>query len=60
LVELLFLVFLALRWLPESVGVLEVGQKASDFILTDMNDKPVTLAQLLTEQLNNKPPMACC
>jgi hypothetical protein len=50
------MVFLALQWLPESAGASEVGQKAPEFILTDMNDKPVTLDQLLTEQLNNKPP----
>jgi hypothetical protein len=53
---LLFLVFVAFRWLPESAGAPQVGQKAPDFTLTDTNNKPVTLAQLLTEPVNNKPP----
>jgi hypothetical protein len=53
---LLFLVFVAFRWLPESAGAPQVGQKAPDFTLTDSNDKPVTLAQLLSEPVNNKPP----
>ena len=37
---------------------MKVGQKAPDFTLTDSNDKPVTLAQLLTEPINNQPPKA--
>lgn len=53
---LLFLVFVAFRWLPESAGAPQVGQKAPDFTLTDTNNKPVTLAQLLTEPVNNHPP----
>lgn len=56
LAGLLFLVFVALRWLPESAGAPQVGQKAPDFTLTDLNNKPVTLAQLLSEPINNKPP----
>ena len=52
---LLFLVFVAFRWLPESAGAPQVGQKAPDFTLTDTNNKPVTLVQLLTEPVNNKP-----
>jgi hypothetical protein len=56
LAGLLFLVFVAFRWLPESAGAPQVGQKAPDFTLTDTNNKPVTLAQLLTEPVNNKPP----
>ncbi len=58
LAGLLFLVFVAFRWLPESAGAPQVGQKAPDFTLTDSNDKPVTLAQLLSEPVNNKPPKA--
>ena len=45
-------------WLPASTGAPQVGLKAPDFTLTDSNDQPVTLAQLLTEQVNNKPPAA--
>jgi hypothetical protein len=56
LAGLLFLVFVAFRWLPESAGAPQVGQKAPNFTLTDTNSKPVTLAQLLTEPVNNKPP----
>lgn len=53
---LLFLVFVAFRWLPESAGAPQVGHKAPDFALTDSNNRPVTLAQLLSEPVNNKPP----
>jgi hypothetical protein len=56
LAGLLFLVFVAGRWLPASPAAPQVGQKAPDFTLTDSNNKPVTLAQLLTEPVNNKPP----
>jgi hypothetical protein len=55
---LLFGVFVAGRWLPASAGAPQVGQKAPDFTLADSNNKPVTLAQLLTEPVNNKPPKA--
>ena len=55
---LLFLVFVAFRWLPESAGAPQVGQKAPDFTLTDVNNKPVALAQLLSEPVNNQPPKA--
>ncbi len=53
---LLFVVFVAGSWLPASAGAPQVGQKAPDFTLTDSNNKPVTLAQLVTEPVNNKPP----
>jgi peroxiredoxin len=43
-------------WLPASTGAPHVGQKAPTFTLNDPNDSPVTLAQLLTEPINNKPP----
>jgi hypothetical protein len=58
LAGLLFAVFVAGRWLPASAAAPQVGQKAPDFTLTDSNNKPVTLAQLLTEPVNNKPPKA--
>jgi len=51
-----FGVFVAGRWLPASTGAPNIGQKAADFTLTDSNNKPVTLAQLLSEPINNKPP----
>ena len=53
---LLFSVLVFGRWVPASVGAPQVGQKAPDFTLTDSNSKPVTLAQLLSEPINNKPP----
>lgn len=55
LAGLLFLIYVMGSWLPKSVGAPQVGQKAPAFTLTDSNDKPVTLAQLLNEPVNNKP-----
>jgi hypothetical protein len=58
LAGLLFVIFIVGSWLPASSAAPQVGQKAPDFTLTDSNDKPATLAQLLTEPINNKPPKA--
>jgi hypothetical protein len=59
LAALLFLIFVMGSWLPPSSAAPEVGQKAPDFTLIDSNDKPVALAQLLTEpSINNKRPKA--
>jgi hypothetical protein len=52
----LFMFFVEGRRLPASVAAPQVGQKAPGFTLTDPNSKPVTLAQLLNEPFNNKPP----
>jgi|SRR5687768_3124424 len=52
----LFLYFVEGRRLPASAAAPQVGQKAPDFTLTDPNTKPTTLAQLLSEPINNKPP----
>ena len=52
----LFVIFVTGKWLPASAAAPQVGRKAPDFTLTDSNNKPVTLAQLLTEPVNNKPP----
>jgi hypothetical protein len=54
-----FFVFIALiqsRWLPASQAAPAVGQKFQEFTLTDTNNQPVTLASLLSQPLNNKPP----
>lgn len=54
-----FFVFITLiqsRWLPASQAAPAVGQKAPDFTLTDTNGQPVTLASLLSQPINNKPP----
>ena len=56
LAGLLFLIYVMGSWLPASSAAPQVGQKAPVFTLIDSNDKPVTLAQLLTEPINNKPP----
>jgi hypothetical protein len=56
LAGLLFVVYVMGSWLPASSAAPRVGQKAPDFTLNDLNDKPVTLSQLLTEPLNNQPP----
>jgi hypothetical protein len=58
LAALLFVVFVAGSWLPASTAAPQVGQKAPQFTLIDSNDRPVTLAQLLTEPINNQPPKA--
>jgi len=50
------MIFVMGSWLPRSPGAPQVGQKAPDFTLTDSNNKPVTLAQLLTEPIDDKPP----
>ena len=55
LAGLLFMIYVMGSWLPASAGAPQVGQRAPDFSLTDPNNKPVTLAQLLTEPINNKP-----
>lgn len=51
-----FSYFVVARWLPGSPGAPQVGQKAPDFILADSNNKPVSLSELLTQPINNKPP----
>ena len=56
LAALLFMFFVMGSWLPASTGAPQVGGKAPAFTLTDSNDKPVTLAQLLVEPINNQPP----
>ena len=56
LAGLLFMFFVMGSWLPASAGAPHVGQKARDFSLTDSNDRTVTLAQLLSEPINNKSP----
>jgi len=56
LAGLLFVVYVMGSWLPASSAAPRVGQKAPDFTLNDLNDKPVALSQLLTEPFNNQPP----
>ena len=43
-----YLVFYHLRQLPASAGVPRIGQKAPEFTLSDSNNKPVALAELIS------------
>ena len=52
----IFVAFIASRWLPASTGAPQVNQKAPEFTLPDTNNKPVSLTELLTQPINNKPP----
>ena len=51
-----FIAFIQSRWLPASPAAPAIGQKAPDFTLSDTNGQPVTLASLLSQPINNKPP----
>jgi len=51
----IFIAFIEARRLPASASAPQVGQKAPDFTLADVNNKPVALAGLLTQPINNKP-----
>jgi hypothetical protein len=51
-----FAIFIAARWLPESRGAPQVGQKVPDFTLTDTTGKPVSLNELLTMPVNGTAP----
>jgi hypothetical protein len=51
-----FIAFIEARRLPASMGAPQVGQKAPEFTVTDINNKTVALSELLTQPINNKPP----
>ena len=50
-----FSFFIASRWLPAAHGAPQVGQKAPDFLLPDTNNKPTSLAELLSTPIKGKP-----
>jgi cytochrome oxidase Cu insertion factor (SCO1/SenC/PrrC family) len=52
----IFTSFIASRWLPASANAPQVNQKAPDFTLKDTSNKAVSLTDLLTQPINNKPP----
>jgi hypothetical protein len=52
----IFIAFFEARRLPASAGAPQLGQRAPEFILNDANNKPVALAELLTQPIDNKPP----
>ena len=52
----LFIFFIAAKWIPAAPGAPRVGQKAPGFTITDTNDKPISLAQLLSTPIEGKSP----
>jgi cytochrome oxidase Cu insertion factor (SCO1/SenC/PrrC family) len=52
----IFTSFVASRWLPASTGAPQVSQKAPEFTLKDTGNKAVSLTDLLSQPINNKPP----
>ena len=51
----IFIAFIEARRLPASAGAPQVGQKAPELTLTDFNNQPVALTDLLAQPINNKP-----
>lgn len=52
----IFLFFVFARHLPASTGAPHVGQKVPEFSIPDTNNKPVTLAELLSTPVAGRPP----
>lgn len=48
--------FILARRLPESRSAPQLSQKAPDFTLSDTNNKPVSLSELLASPVNGKSP----
>ena len=48
--------FVFARWLPQSKGAPQVGQKAPEFTLTDTSGKSVSLGELLSTPINGNAP----
>ena len=48
--------FVFARMIPASKGAPQVGQKAPEFTLSDLNNQQVSLNQLLTTPINGKAP----
>jgi hypothetical protein len=51
-----FTTFVMPRWLPESKGAPQVGQKAPEFSLADTTGKQLSLSGLLTTPINGRAP----
>ena len=49
-------VFVAPRWMPAARGAPQVGEKAPDFSLSDINGRTVSLSELLSSPINGKAP----
>jgi len=52
----LFVYFIAAKWIPAAQGAPQVGQRSPEFTLKDSNNKPVSLAELLSTPINGKAP----
>jgi hypothetical protein len=52
----IFTSFIVSRWLPASTNAPQVNQKAPEFTLKDTGNKTVSLTDLLSQPINNKPP----
>jgi peptidoglycan/LPS O-acetylase OafA/YrhL len=50
-----FVTFIESRRLPPSANAPQLGQKAPDFTLPDINNKPVALSELLSQPIDNRP-----
>ena len=50
-----FLIFYATKQMPKAADAPRVGQKAPEFVLTDANNKEVSLASLMSTPLPNSP-----
>jgi hypothetical protein len=51
----IFVTFIESRRLPPSANAPQLGQKAPDFTLPDINNKPVALSELLSQPIDNRP-----
>ncbi len=51
-----FSAFIFARWLPDSPSAPQLGQKAPDFSLADINGKLVSHSELLSAPINGKSP----
>src|ERR1044071_6008534 len=56
LVGFIFVAFVASRQLPPSANAPQVGQKAPEFNLVDVNNRPVSLTEILSQPVNGKTP----
>lgn len=51
----IFTAFIMARWLPAAQGAPQVGQKAPDFTLSDLNGKPTSVSELLSSPIDGTP-----
>jgi hypothetical protein len=51
----IFVTFIESRRLPPSANAPQLGQKAPDFTLPDINNRPVALSELLSQPIDNRP-----